>query len=194
MKKYALLCGVHILPDEDISLLFSTLVVLPQDKAKEEPTEQETTATTAAESTKEVESTPATAETPAIVDTPILAEEPKPTYEKVEAFAILTAPKLKESYEVANSPFIKILTALGIPQSINVLTTESNILDNAENYKCLWCIGLDIQTEKKALGLKHPNLLTSPDVLSLTTNEEKKAMYTPLKAFVATNMELISKK
>lgn len=189
-----MLCGVHILPDEDISLLFSTLVVLPQDKAKEEPTEPETAAATTTEDTKEAESTPAAAETPAIVDTPTLAEEPKPTYEKVEAFAILTAPKLKDSYEAANSPFIKILTALGIPQSISVLTTDSNILDNANNYKCLWCIGLDIQTEKKALGLKHPNLLTSPDVLGLTTNEEKKAMYVPLKAFIATNMELISKK
>jgi len=39
----------------------------------------------------------------------------------------------------------------------------------------------------------HKNILLSPDIHNLTTKEEKKAMYTPLKQFVQDNLEHINK-
>lgn len=191
---------MHILQDEDISLLFKSLVVLPQDKTTSENTDTEppqtekTSDSAMKKETKEPQNTTSTTAEKQDTEKNSKAEEPKPAYTKVEPFAILTAPHLKASYEAADSPFLKILNALGIPEAISNLSTDNKLLENANNYKCLWCIGLDIQTEKKALSLNHENLLTSPDVLSLKTNEEKKAMYAPLKEFISSNMELISKK
>lgn len=93
----------------------------------------------------------------------------------------------------ADSAFRKILAALNVPNAANHLSADLSILKETDNYTCVWCIGLDIKTEKEILGLDHSNLLVSPDILSLNTTEEKKAMYMPLKAFVSANMDLIVK-
>jgi hypothetical protein len=66
-------------------------------------------------------------------------------------------------------------------------------LEKANQYTCIWCIGLDIKLEKEAKQTAHENLLCSPDLNSLKTTEEKKAMFMPLKDFISLNFDLISK-
>lgn len=185
---------MQILLDEDIQLLFHSLVVLPQDKVekKAEPVLL-TTAQEDAPSKNTVDAEQPTNETTRDTTTKDIAEEPKATYSKTIPFAILVPQELKQHYLAEGSAFLKIIDALAIPQVTQHLYTDYTILQNADKYTCLWCIALDIKTEKTALSLDHKNLLTSPDILSLKTNEEKKAMYIPLKAFISSNMELISK-
>ena len=175
------------MPDDDISLLFNSLVVLPQDKLTKET---ETPAETAKSQPEHASESPVDS---VKIPASIVVQETKAVYHTIQPFVVLTSQNLKDSYMVADSAFQKILTALQIPQAAKHLSTDLSILEKTDNYTCIWCIGLDIQTEKTILGLGHPNLLVSPDILSLNTTEEKKAMYIPLKAFVSTNMELITK-
>lgn len=125
------------------------------------------------------------------ISDPTIANEPATTYEiETHPFIIVTHTTLKEDYLKAESPFIKIITALNIPQAAKYLSTE--IRTQTNSYDCIWCIGLDIETEKTLIEMKHNNILFSPDILSLQSNEQKKAMYTPLKKFISSNSDLIS--
>jgi len=199
-----LLCSVNLLPEEDISLLFKTLVVLPQDKPakntvskleKENRPNQTPVTSEDSKPTEIAKSDSPTEETKTLEDSTTpenLVEEPKTKYNTKTPFVILLPTNLKEAYLQPESPFIKILAALKISGAQANIATDTSVLQKADNYLCIWCIGLDIQQEKTALGLSHPNLLTSPDILSLKSNEEKKAMYAPLKAFINSNMETIS--
>lgn len=187
---------MNLLPDEDISLLFNSLVVLPKDRLS---VETETTSTTthlgAAEPKKREQPNDSiqSQEDSDEVLSDIVAQESKAEYNAVQPFVIVTSQNLKDSYMAADSAFRKILAALNVPNAANHLSADLSILKETDNYTCVWCIGLDIKTEKEILGLDHSNLLVSPDILSLNTTEEKKAMYMPLKAFVSANMDLIVK-
>lgn len=190
-----MLCRVNLLPDDDISLLFTSLVVLPQDQLTKEPETKSVTTHLDTAETEKSESNDAS-EPHADSDkttSDIVVQEAKAAYHTIQPFVILTSQNLKDSYMVADSAFQKILAALNIPQAAKHLSTDLSILEKTDNYTCVWCIGLGIKTEKEILGLGHSNLLLSPDILSLNTTEEKKAMYIPLKAFVSANMELIVK-
>lgn len=166
----------------DVGVLYRSLVILPQDLIAD-TAETETKLAISAEELPILETTHS-------IEKP-QAEEPKTPYGPIHPFVILTAPGLKEAYLAADSPFKKIIAALHIPQTVKYLTTDSTLLQHAENLTCLWCIGLDIATEKIALHSNHPNILLSPDLLQLTTNDEKKAMYIPLKAFITANIATI---
>ena len=54
-------------------------------------------------------------------------------------------------------------------------------------------MGIDLNTEKQILALKHKNILISPDIENLATVEEKKQMFSALKEFAILNMGLFTK-
>jgi hypothetical protein len=182
----------------EISLLFKSLVLLPEDKAvKLTPDNTETKK----EAVVDTLNTSAS-ETPAIKEptapekikeeTPSVVKEPKASYVK-KPIILLTTPELKEAYLKAESNFMKTIGALKAPQLSKYLDTDYTLLENANQYTCIWCIGLDIKTEKEARSTAHSNLLCSPDLNSLKTTEDKKAMFMPLKEFINLNLDLIHK-
>jgi hypothetical protein len=183
----------------EVSLLFKSLVLLPEDKAitlTSYPTEtesdpvldrstishSETPALPESETTEKINAEEATS----------LAEEPKVSYIHVP-ITILTTPELKKAYLENGSNFLKTIDALKVPQLSKHLNTDYTLLEKAKQYNCIWCIGLDLKIEKEARSISHPNLLCSPDLNSLKTTEEKKAMFMPLKEFISLNFDLISK-
>jgi hypothetical protein len=183
----------------EISLLFKSLVLLPEDKAV--ALTSNTAETKAVQVLDKIKTTKS--ETP-VIPTPIttekvetskannIVEEPKASYIKIPII-ILTTPALKEAYLTAGSNFLKTIDALKAPQLSNHLNTDYTLLEKANQYTCIWCIGLDIKFEKEAKQTAHENLLCSPDLNSLNTTEEKKAMFVPLKDFISLNFDLISK-
>ncbi|MFT4826923.1 MAG: hypothetical protein ACI96L_000202 [Paracoccaceae bacterium] len=182
----------------EISLLFKSLVVLPEDKAaKPSPKNSETKLNLVLNAPKATElGTPTATQPKATEKTEApeatnIAEEPKAAFAK-KRITILTTPKLKEAYLEAGSNFLKTLDALKVPQLSAHLNTDNTLLEKADQYICIWCIGLDIKFEKEAKHTAHENLLYSPDLNSLKTTEEKKAMFIPLKNFITLNFELIS--
>jgi len=54
-------------------------------------------------------------------------------------------------------------------------------------------MGIDLNTEKQILALKHKNILISPDIENLATVAEKKQMFSALKEFAILNMDLFTK-
>ena len=178
---------------EDISLLFSSLVILPQDKEavseeKSETAQVEVSQTLVEEKEPLVEST--TKETPA-KDAPAV-EEPAPVYKKeTHPFTLFLPAALRETYLADQSKFLKILDALAIPQLKKYIQTDLSE-ENVTSFDCVWCIGLDIKSEKDLRALNHKNILFSPDIEQLKTVEEKKEMYAPLKMFVNSNEQLFS--
>lgn len=168
------------LTSTDIGVLYRSLVILPDDRLSSMDNAEKELA----------KKKPSTHLKEPVTDKPEV-EDPKSQYGLPHPFVILTTPRLKEAYLAENSPFQKIITALNIPQTAKYLTTDSALLQNPQNVACLWCIGLDIATEKVALNSNHPAILISPDLLRLTSNEEKKAMYRPLKTFITANMSII---
>jgi hypothetical protein len=182
----------------EISLLFKSLVVLPEDKAaKPSPKNSETKVNPVLNVPKTTElGTPSATQPPTIAKAEApegtnVTEKPKVTFTK-KRITILTTPELKEAYLKTGSNFLKTLDALKAPQLSEHLNTDHTLLERAHQYMCIWCIGLDIKSEKEAKQTAHENLLCSPDLNSLKTTEEKKAMYIPLKNFVALNSELVS--
>lgn len=183
----------------EISLLFKSLVLLPEDKAvtltsnitetkvdpvldKTKTTKSETTVTPEPEATEKTETSKANN----------TVEEPIASYNKIP-LTILTTPALKEAYLEVGSNFLKTIDALKAPQLSNHLNTDYTLLEKTTQYTCIWCIGLDLEREKEARNTAHTNLLFSPDLNSLKTTEEKKAMFMPLKDFISLNFDLISK-
>ncbi|MFT4996353.1 MAG: hypothetical protein ACI9BJ_000851, partial [Flavobacteriales bacterium] len=67
------------------------------------------------------------------------------------------------------------------------------VLETLVSYECIWCMGIDLNTEKQILALKHKNILISPDIENLATVEEKKQMFSALKEFAILNMDLFTK-
>lgn len=183
VKKKVLFCVVQKIKELDIPLLYQNLVVLPQDKAMLTP-----------ENTKrEEEITPA--KQPEKETLPTEASEPKGTYTPKQAipFIILIPEHLKADYMAETSAFYKILAALNISTASKYVSSNLELLNETDTYSCIWCVGLDLANEKKAMQSGHKNILLSPDIHNLTTKEEKKAMYTPLKQFVQDNLEHINK-
>lgn len=179
---------MHLLTEEDIPLLYGSLVILPQDMV--EPTAKATTS---------VANVPLPAHTKETTTPPpaedgnqenIIAEEPSPVYtKKRHPFILLTTPEQKDVYKQADSPLGKILAAHKIATLVDYLSTDTGAIENMSQYECIWAIGLSLDLEKKLLNSGHANLQTSPNLLQLSTKEEKRAMYEPLKIFIAKNLE-----
>lgn len=168
---------------DDITLLYKNIVVLPKDKITESPKETEST-TTYGETDSD---TKANNETP-------VAEETKPAYEKIRhPFVIFTKSSLKPLYQEENSSFQKIINALNITKASKYINSDPNSFKNISNFDCVWCIGLDIAVEKELRSINHTNVHFSPDILSLSNNEEKKAMFVPLKEFIGKNDTILEK-
>ena len=163
-----------------IDLLFKSLVILPEDKA---------IVTTSKTASKDLENSPSSKED---TETKTIVEEPKASYEK-KPFAIFISQHLKDEYLKPESNFLKTIAALKTPQLAQHLSTERISNETHQRYHCIWTIGLDIESEKELISTNHPNLLCSPDLDQLKSNEEKKAMFLPLKKFIGANMELVSK-
>ena len=122
----------------------------------------------------------------------VVAKEDAVPYQAIPSFMVITTPELKKSYLQADSNFIKILSALDCIKLQNVIYTEYDSLQSLLKVDAIWCIGLEKDENDAILRLNHPNLLTSPNINMLANKEEKQAMYIPLKAFVTTNIGLIS--
>jgi hypothetical protein len=193
---------VFQLDDTDIHLLYKSLVVLPQDKHDETPTVEETSKAKSAESDslsqklvgKEIE-TPVSTSQVEETNTPIsIAQEPNGTY-KVESqpFVLFTSEVNKNKYLAEGSNFTKAIGALKIAQLAKYITSDHAVLDTLVSYECIWCMGIDLNTEKQILALKHKNILISPDIENLATVEEKKRMFSALKEFAILNMGLFTK-
>ena len=192
----------------DIPLLYKSLVVLPQDKQDltsitkeisiDKSTEQEVLPENTAEQKIETQENISPVkkqdtQTPAVIPVSI-AQEPKGSYEtKLHPFALFTSETNKSKYIAEGSNFGKAAGALNITQLAKYITTDTAVLETLTSYECIWCMGIDLSTEKKILGLKHKNILISPDIESLTTVEEKKSMFSALKEFANFNMALFSK-
>lgn len=203
-KKKLLLCCVLEIDALDIDLLYKSLVLLPQDKvdqnatadtelAVENPTNKKAEPTqTLTPDTKK----PATARAAESNNTvpENQANEAKGTY-KVEKrpFALYTTASNKAKYLATDSNFMKAANALKITQVVNHITTKVQSTAELKNYDCVWCMGIDLNVEKEILALKHPNLLISPDIENLTSVDEKKSMFSALKEFANSNLELFSK-
>ena len=171
----------------EISILFKSLVILPADKI-DSAISSESYTTKAAEPKEE--KTPTSilqnTETSDAVDTPNSKQPELP-------ILILTTPALKAAYLSPDSNFLKTITALKSPQLAGHISDDITLISSIADIKWLWCIGLDIKLEKQIQDSLHTNFLCSPDLNSLKTNEEKKAMFGPLKDFINSNLELISK-
>ncbi|MDC0579788.1 hypothetical protein OAP11_03395 [Bacteroidia bacterium] len=157
----------------DIELLFKTLVVLPQETPKK---------------VKELKEESLNVY-PKISSSVVNPKEPKSTYNHSIPFVLITSPELKALYVQKESSFIKILEALSVPHIINSMITDPSIIKEVSTYSCVWCIGLSPELEDEIRKTNHPNLLISPDIITLSTKEEKIAMYTPLKKFIANNQD-----
>ena len=164
----------------DIALLYKTVVVLPQDKITK--TVIETTTAVIAEVSPALEEESAT-----------LIVDPAAPRKVEHPFVIVTNSILKEKYLVPESSFTKIIQALHIPQVAEYIVQEDAFIANQDAYRCIWAIGINPETVEYLHKLGHQNLLISPDVLSLTSTEEKTAMYPPLKQFIASNQKELSK-
>lgn len=168
---------------DEITLLYKSIVVLPQDKNVETPITSE--------------STPSTPE-PALVvkdeSNTSMVEEDKAEYEKIRhPFVIFTKSYLKLQYQEDNSSFKKIISALDIRKASKYINAVPNAYKNVLDFDCVWCIGLDIAIEKELRSSNHSNIHFSPDILSLNNNEEKKAMFLPLKEFITSNAAHLKK-
>jgi len=178
---------------EDISLLFSSLVILPQDKEvmveeKSEAAQPQASQTPAEEKEPTIEIK--TKET--LAKDAYVLEEPVSVYKKeTHPFAIFLPAALKETYLADQSKFLKILDALAVPQLKRYVQTDISV-EKASSFDCVWCIGLDIKSEKDLRALNHKNILFSPDIEKLISVEEKKDMYAPLKIFVNSNEQQFS--
>jgi hypothetical protein len=190
---------VNELDLSDVALLFKSLVVLPQDRL-EKKAENRAKSNSSPSTDVALPKTPPQKQTngepeavlPKEQEPSTVAQEIKGEYDKISPFVILTSPQLKEAYLTQDSAFQKIIQALDITQCINYMSTNISILDTPAKYACVWCIGLDKAAEEKAKNAKHPNLIVSPDIMSLSNNEDKKQMYLPLKAFITSNIDTIS--
>jgi|GEM_PF-473965 len=203
-----LLCRVFKLDATDIQLLYKSLVVLPQDKQDIAPSVEDISKAKSAEpnvlSEKPVEKKTETPEstspveekdTPATAVAPVsIAEEEKATY-RIEShpFVLFTSEANKSKYLAEDSNFAKAIGALKITQLAKYITSDPAVLETLASYECIWCMGIDLNTEKQILALKHNNILISPDIESLATVEEKKSMFSALKEFAHFNMDLFSK-
>jgi hypothetical protein len=203
-----LLCSVFKLDATDIHLLYKSLVVLPQDKKEfipkteetsiDKPTEQDAVSEKPVE--KKIESQESISpveekDTPAAaVASESIAEEAKATYRlESNPFLLFTSEANKSKYLVEGSNFAKAIGALKITQLTKYITSDPTVLESLSSYECIWCIGIDLNSEKKILAQKHQNILISPDIESLATVDEKKRMFSALKTFVTPNMDLFSK-
>ena len=164
---------------EDIGLLFKSVVILPQDSSKKEQKSGVEKKIDEAESYNDKSSKSEVSEPLKTLSTPN------------QSCVILTTLELKENFMSNGSSFQKIIEALGISPAKKYLTTDLS-LEKLKDYKCVWCLGLPHDMEAKILKIKHPNLLLSPSILDLKTKEEKMAMYSPLKEFVSKNITLFS--
>lgn len=201
-----LLCYVFKLNATDIHLLYKSLVVLPQDKQEEISPVEETSKAKSDEPDalsqklveKEIETPESTSqieETNTLETTPInIAQESKGTY-KVESqpFVLFTSETNKSKYLAEGSNFSKAINALKITQLAKYITSDSSVLKTLSSYDCIWCMGIDLSTEKKILALQHNNILISPDIESLATVDEKKRMFSALKEFIIPNIGLFAK-
>ena len=201
-----LLCYVFQLDNTDIHLLYKSLVVLPQDKYDDIPPVEETSKAKSAEpdslSRKLVGEEIETPKRISIIEetntqetTPIsIAQEPNGTY-KIESrpFVLFTSEVNKNKYLAEGSNFTKAIGALKIAQLAKYITSDHALLENLSSYECIWCMGIDLNTEKQILALKHKNILISPDKENLATVEEKKQMFSALKEFAILNMGLFTK-
>jgi len=201
-----LLCYVFQLDNTDIHLLYKSLVVLPQDKYDDIPPVEETSKAKSAEPDslsqklvgKEIETPKSISkieETNTQETTPIsIAQEPNGTY-KVESqpFVLFTSEVNKNKYLAEGSNFTKAISALKITQLAKYITSDHAVLETLVSYECIWCMGIDLNTEKQILALKHKNILISPDIENLATVEEKKRMFSALKEFANLNMGLFTK-
>jgi hypothetical protein len=203
-----LLCSVFKLDATDIHLLYKSLVVLPQDKQDQAPSVEDISKAKPAESNvlsvkreeKKIETPESTSpveekNTPATTVAPVtIAEEAKATY-RIEShpFVLFTSEANKNKYLAEDSNFAKAIGALKITQLTKYITSDPTVLESLSSYECIWCMGIDLNSEKKILAQKHQNILISPDIESLATVDEKKRMFSALKAFVTPNMDLFSK-
>jgi len=190
----------------DIHLLYKSLVVLPQDKQDEISPVEETSKAKSDEPDaltqklvgKEIETPKRISkieETNTQETTPTsIAQEPKGTY-KVESqpFVLFTSETNKSKYLAEDSNFSKAINALKITQLAKYITSDSSVLKTLSSYDCIWCMGIDLSTEKKILALQHNNILISPDIESLATVNEKKRMFSALKEFIIPNIGLFAK-
>lgn len=187
-----LICYVNELELSDIALLYKNVVILPQDRvANANATRTNSTKEQAITESKKTSDDKATESIEA--SKPLEPALKKPNDLIIHPFAIITSAALKDQYLEANSSFHKIIQALNIPQVTKHIQLEENVISSNCNYTCIWAIGASTHIEQYLKSLKHENLLISPDLLNLTTNEQKKAMYIPLKNFIDRNVVLLSK-
>lgn len=203
-----LLCYVFKIDATDIHLLYKSLVILPQDKQdiaslvedvstaksaepnvlSEKPAEKKTETRESISPIEEKDALPAAAAPVSI------AEEAKAIYKtESHTFALFTSEANKSKYLAEGSNFAKAIGALKLTQLTKYITSDPTFIETLSSYECIWCMGIDLNSEKKILAQKHQNILISPDIESLATVDEKKRMFSALKAFVTPNMDLFSK-
>lgn len=158
----------------DTDLLFKQLVILPSDRVD-----------TKAEETEII---------PAIVkaDTIEITNTSETVENKKRPFALFTPASLASTLLALDSNFNKIIISQKIPTIGNSIVSDFNLDESVHSYECIWTIGLSPKEEQTLLQLKHKNILLSPNVETLVSKEEKRAMFTPLMAFIKTNLKLIS--
>ena len=149
---------------DEIALLFKHLVIMPSDKA-EQPAE--------------------------IAPQTDTKEQPKDKIHEVKPFALLLDVESSSAHLAPNSSLTKILKKHDLLKLLDYTVLTSQTI-NPTHYKCLWCIGLDANTEADIKVTQHKNVLFSPNIESLTTKDEKLQMYAPFQEFVHRNKELFS--
>jgi len=163
------------LNQSEIGLLFKKLVLIPEEQ---KPTDAETN----------IPKTKA--------DEPIVKYD-KPESESTEAvkpkthpFVLVTSCNLSQTLKSENSNLYKILTRHNLTQVLKYISDIDSLQSNVE-YQCIWSIGLTKDEEHKLVSFSKTRL-NSPNTETLTSKEEKIAMYNPFRRFIESNNETFS--
>lgn len=159
--------------DFDVGLLFKSLVLINEDlrSVTEDKTSLETvTEVTIAEAQNSPETALPSSENAAI---------------QIPGRIILTNLKVKAEIEAPNSNFNKIISALKITNT-GIFCIEDTAVSALSQCSHIWCVGLSEAEQMPLLALPPQiRLLQSPNMERLSNNEEKRAMFEPLKQFVS---------
>ena len=171
------------LDPSDLSLIFKQLVVLPKDRTVDSPKVK-------TESKKEIATTEY--DPKAALQTSEVAEAAVDyTANNAHKFAIITLPELKTIYTQQGSKFRKIVQALKLSGAVDHIYTNWATELDLQRTEVIWTIGLSPEEEKLISSKRKEKTLHSPDIELLTTTEEKRAMFEPLKSFVAANQTVL---
>lgn len=165
----------------EIGLLYQKLVILPKDKVID----------TAPIPSISAEKVTLLKESEAI-ETNIAKEAPAEYATKSHPrFAIITLPDHKINYLRNDSKFLKVIEALDANKLLDHIYTDWLTEIDLRGTQAVWVVGLSSDEEKVLRAKNHPNILFSPDIESLEDKEDKKAMFLPLKDFMARNKHLL---